>query len=185
LDISCPKCRQTVPMELPLCLSCGAELLAARPKSVDLRPAANLSQKPPAGSDPDALRIDVRARVMWGEERQAIRADLLKQGVPAAAADRLIGTAIRERQDQFRKLGFSNVLTAVGFAVGFLLTMVLFLFTGGRLPAFQVTAVLWGLMGIFLFGALFYFFRGIRRMLRAGEGERGATDVEDEDLLPD
>ncbi len=172
-------------MDLPLCLSCGAELTFVRPNAVDLRPAPPPSPKAPGRSDPDALRIDVRARVMWGEERQAIRTDLLKQGVPAATADRLLDAAIRERREQFRKLGFSNVMTAIGCTVGCLVTLVLLLFAGKRFPAIQLTAVLCGFMGIFLFGALFYFVRGIRRMLNAGEGERGATDVEDEDLLPD
>jgi hypothetical protein len=136
--------------------------------------------KPVGPPDLNKLLIDLRARVMWGEDRGAIRMDAVKQGFPSLEVDRALDTALKERNIHFRKVGIDDIITAIGCTLGFLGALLLLLLTSKRFSNVQFLMVLFTLLGALPPAAIFFFTRGIRRILGGGRDEREATEVDEE-----
>jgi hypothetical protein len=117
---------------------------------------------------------------MWGEDRQVIRTDYLKQGFPGGQVDRALDAAVKERQAHFRKAGFGDVLTGIGACFGFAGAFILYyVFFRDGFPGFNIIALLFAAMIFLPLAAIFFFVRGVRRIQRGGKEERAATDVDD------
>jgi hypothetical protein len=183
-------CKRTVPDEFPLCLQCGAALdgtgglpaVPVRPAALQAPPKPAPASEKPRGPDPVQLRIDAKARVMWGEDRGAIRADLARQGHAAREVDRALDEAVRERRAHFRSIGMRDILLGSCCLGGFLLLIgILVLWRVGS--GLRLMAVGKGVLGLFLLPPLgiFFLIRGLSRVAGGGKGEGSATDVADDD----
>jgi hypothetical protein len=137
----------------------------------------------PAALNMQKMRVDVGARIMWGEDRQAIRNDLVAQGYPERSLDMALDDAAKERQVHFRKAGVSDIGTAIGCGVGFVVCLVLFIIVSKRARHLPTLALLCTLMGVLPFAGLWFCIRGLRRIASGGKGEHGATDVDEDDFL--
>jgi hypothetical protein len=184
-------CKRSVSDEYPLCIQCGAPLqgpgslpaVPVKPAAIVVppRPPAPLVARP-AGPDPHKGPIEAKARVLWGEERGAIRSDLIKQGHSWRDADRMLDDAFSERRAHFRGSGFRDLLLGAACIGGFLLVL------GGLLLARTEGGIRFvylgkGFLALFLLPpvGLFFAIRGISRLLGAGKGEGAATDLEEGD----
>src|SRR5438045_2432026 len=58
-------------------------------------------------------QVDIRARILWGEDREEIRDDWLRRGAPAADVDADLRVALQERQRHFRTRGRQDLLIAL------------------------------------------------------------------------
>lgn len=177
-------CKRTVPGDLPLCIQCGEPLQGpGRLPAVPVKAAATVvPPKPPvvkaAGPDPEKLRIEAKSRVMWGEERRAIRSDLVRQGYAAREVDRALDDAVRERLAHFRSTGIRDIVVgAACLAVFAVLFGFMFLSRSGRLVLGKGAFALFGLPP----AGLYFLIRGISRVLGGGKGEGSATDLEEGD----
>jgi hypothetical protein len=62
---------------------------------------------------------DIRARILWGEDREEIRADWIRKGTPEADVDADLRAALQERRIHFRSRGAQDLLFALLlFALG-------------------------------------------------------------------
>jgi hypothetical protein len=147
----------------------------------DPAPGAPASQKNvPSEAD---VKTEVKARVMWGEDPQAIRADFVRQGVRPGEVDTVLRRSVQERKDYYRSQGRRNILhgsllTAAGIVIGVIMAGV---FSGAasgarRIPVwFIIAPVAFPVYGILLV------FKGLRRLKRPGEGESTAHGELEED----
>ena len=184
--ISCAACGHTITAGLSKCPYCNASTEQAAPATaVAVAPpdpvAALQPLKPIDLTDMHKFRVEVAARVMWGEERQAIRADLLKSGVPARVADLALTQAFKDREAHFRKAGARDIGTAIACCAGLVVVVLLFVLMRKGVRSIHIMGTLFLLMGALPIGAIFYFTRGSRRIATGGKDEREASDV-DEDL---
>ncbi len=169
MDVACPLCHQTVPADRPFCTQCGARL--SNPPTQKCRAA-----------DLDRLRIDARARILWGEDRVALRTDLLKQGFSTWDVDRALDDAIEERKTHFRRLGKKDLLIGAACLGGSVLAFgAYWLFTHSRRTPVRTTGMAYLAMIALPAAAAYFFIRGGRRLLGGGQGERDASDLEEED----
>ncbi len=190
MDVLCMSCKRTVPDEFPLCLQCGAALdgteglpaVPVRPAALQAPPKPPPAADKPKAPDPVQLRIDAKARVMWGEERRAIRADLVQQGHAGREVDRALDEAERERRAHFRSIGMRDILIGSCCLGGFFLLLgILFVVRAGS--SLRLMAYGKGVLGLFLLPplGLFFLIRGLSRVVGGGKGEGSATDVADDD----
>jgi len=191
--VPCKTCGHTISASLTKCPYCNAAtdkapppapvpVKAAAPPPPILAPALPAS-KAPVDLNIQKMRVDVGARIMWGEERQAIRKDLVAQGYPERSVDMALDDAAKERQVHFRKAGVSDIGTAIGCGVGFIVCLVLFIIVSKRVRHLPTLALLCTLMGVLPFAGLWFCVRGIRRIAGGGKGERDATDLDEDDIL--
>jgi hypothetical protein len=169
---TCSKCGGIVRLDRGACPSCGAARIATM--TVDLAPSSSV---PPRRED---MTIQIRSRLMWGDDPSEIRNEFVKLGARAAEVDGLLRTAIQQRKDFYRKLGLKNVIGGGALLVLGALFMVcchvFFSGAGGRLP-------IWFLLASITFpvGGSLLLFKGARRMMKPGEGETTAHGEFDED----
>ena len=125
------------------------------------------------------MEVDVRARILWGDPVEEIRASWLKKEAPAEAVRRALETAIRERHRHFGIRGFQDLLIAAacflgGGAACWLQHAV---HPGqiqwrGRATAYaMIASVVLPLIGLALG------MRGVRRVLTGGTQEKAASDL--------
>jgi hypothetical protein len=125
------------------------------------------------------MEVDVRARVLWGDDSEEICADWLKKGAPESDIRDVLAAALRERRHHFRVRGAQDLLMALGaFAVGALAASAYyaqmhaeFRITNRGMAMLMVAMVVGPLAGI----ALTY--RGIRRLTIGGETAEAASDL--------
>ena len=173
MNVTCPQCRRELPASVSRCGYCGA---SAGAEAAVAKPAL----------DPVALRLEVRARIFWGDDPQKVRAEFLKQGVSMRDLDRSIQEAVQERREHFKQKGRLDVLKGGGFGLLFLMALgVWYLIshpeTGPTASSPQNTGMIF--VGLLAFpGAAFFFIhRGLRRIKTGGIGERDVSDLEEED----
>lgn len=190
--VPCPSCGHQISANLDRCPYCYGTT-AREPVASPVLPQAVASSPPspaptpkkPAAPDPARLRIDIRARVLWGEDRRVLRADLLNQGFAPREIDAAVADAYKERDEHFRRLGRRDLLIGAGCCVGFLLALGAFLLLrqSGRVGLKSARTL--GFVYLSMVGlpaaAVFFFIRGARRIAKGGQGEGGATDVEEGD----
>jgi hypothetical protein len=116
-------------------------------------------------------RVDLRARVTWGESPEEIRRELVGRGINESEVDDALKEAHRERQAHFRKCGLRDLGLGGLSAAGAVLTF-LHLRTGG---SGRTVVAAWFLGG----AALWLLYRGVARLLTGGKSEGAATNVED------
>jgi len=139
--------------------------------------------KAPAALNMQKMRVDVGARVMWGEDRQAIKKDMVAQGYPERSVDMALDDAEKDRRVHFRKAGVSDIGTAIACGVGFVVCLVLFILVSKRVRHLPTLALLCTLMGVLPFAGLWFCVRGLGRIASGGRGEGDATDLDEDDLL--
>jgi hypothetical protein len=72
---------------------------ALAPPSAPTLPTA----KAPAALNTQKMRVDVGARIMWSEDRQAIKKDMLAQGSPERSVDMALDDAEKDRRVHLRR----------------------------------------------------------------------------------
>jgi hypothetical protein len=60
----------------------------------------------------EALAVQGRARVSWGHDPEAIRWQLMRDGLERSAADAVVEDALERRDRHFRRRGFVDLLVA-------------------------------------------------------------------------
>ncbi len=127
----------------------------------------------------DRMKVDVRARILWGEDVGDIRKDWTARGAPDAALRGALDAAGRERDAHFRGRGWRDLFASV-----------LFLVAGGVAAHWYWDAIrnhirvdtkfMSGVLACAVLapgvGAILLT-RGIRRIRTGGAHELGATDV--------
>jgi len=166
----CKDCKSEIPAGSKKCPYCWADVTPAAP------PPSTAPADPRIAIDLFRLRTDVRARVMWGEDPKAIRAELVRQGLSKKDQDAVLGEALQERNQHFRQKGVVDLTLGVLCAVGFLATLVFWYFSGGRVN-FKGLGALVLLIVAFPVASVLFLFRGIKRLARGGKGEAEASDV--------
>jgi hypothetical protein len=167
---TCAKCGGVVRLDRPSCPACGAARVAMTTVTTSLATAY-----PPRRED---MAIRIRSRLMWGDDPAEIRGEFVKLGARPAEVDALMRTAVQERENYYRALGLKNVIAGAALAVlGSAMLLCVHLFFSGaakQLPIWFMFA------GIALpAGGIVLAVKGVRRMLRPGEGESTAHgDVE-------
>jgi hypothetical protein len=119
---------------------------------------------------------------MWGEQRSLIRADLVREGHSGREVDRALDDAVRERKAHFRSAGMRDILTGGCCLGAFFLVFggIALARLGGTFRLFSIGRVfLW--MFLLLPLGFYFLIRGISRVLGAGEGAGGASDVDEDD----
>src|SRR5690349_12620875 len=131
------------------------------------------------------MKVDVRARILWGDDVEDIRKDWTGRGAPDAALGEALDCAGRERDAHFRARGRRDVFAGV-----------LFLVAGGGAAFYYWYAIQTHIRvqtkfmsGVLACAALapvvgtILLARGIRRIRTGGAHELGATDVEPPDYF--
>jgi hypothetical protein len=121
------------------------------------------------------MRIDINARVMWGDPMEDIRTDWLAKGAPPDTVLGELEAAYGERQRHFRKRGLQDLLMGAGaLALG---GTYLFWGYSGIRGSVRVSAV----MVCLLCAGAFFSVRGIHRLLTGGAAEKSASDLSELD----
>jgi hypothetical protein len=129
------------------------------------------------------MKVDVRARVLWAEEVEAIRADWIGKGAPAQPLREALDAAVLERNRHFRAKGIRDVIVAaVCFAVGLVSAYEWIAVISHQThvslrnkSAIMATTLIGTIVGLILAA------RGVRRILRGGSEELGASNLDDSD----
>lgn len=127
------------------------------------------------------MRIDVRARVLWGEPIERIREAWLAKGAPATLLNAALDHAGLERRIHFRKRGLEDI--GIGIAclgVGGLAAWFHYALFHGQIEI-RVTAKMRSLIWAAMFGlpliGLIFALRGVRRIISGGFDEEAASDL--------
>jgi hypothetical protein len=130
------------------------------------------------------MRVDVRARVLWADPVETIRADWLKKGAPAEEVRAALQEAVRERHRHFRMRGLQDVLIAVGcfgLTAGCIYIRHLVYEEGMSIDGKAFGYIIIG-MAVLPSVGLWFGLRGLRRLRSGGKGEKGASDVSEYDF---
>jgi len=159
---TCGKCGSVVRLDHSACPACG-----------EVRSGTSVRAAAAAAPRREDVEIEVRARLMWGESPEGVRADFLRKGVRSVELDVVLRKAVEERKKYYRNLGLKNLIGgAVLFALGLAFLLISNAFFKGegeirRLPIWMLIAGITApVSGILLM------VKGGRRMGRPGEGER-------------
>jgi hypothetical protein len=116
-------------------------------------------------------RVDLRARVTWGEPLEDIRGEFMRQGINEHDLEDALKEAYRERQSHFRKCGLRDLGLGILSSGGAGLLW-LYLQTGG---SGKGLVLLWFLGG----AGLWLSYRGLARLLGGGRSEGAASNLAD------
>ena len=148
------------------CRACGREI-----------PAGSARCNPCA--DRDRQRVDIRARILWGEDPEEIRDDCLRKGALTAELNADLRAALQERRTHFRGRGVQDLLIALLLIV--LGAGAFWIHWAERhhqilLRPKTSALVLCGMIALPTCGVLLAM-RGIRRVLIGGERCEAASDL--------
>ena len=113
--------------------------------------------------------IDIRAKIMWGDDPEEVRQAYLAQDHGRDFIDPVIREALTERGKWFRQMGVRVLLFGISCSLGCLLFLYLSQ-TSSSAHRGDAGGVL--LVVGFSLGACFFFMRGIRRIRTGGRGMR-------------
>ena len=164
--VTCPKCGGIMRRDRRACPGCGA----ARTTTV-IKPFEPAGVTTPAPRSED-ITIEIQSRVMWGDDPDGIRNDLLKQGARPTEVEALLRSALLHRKDVYRALGRKNaIIGAALLALGGAAMLSVGVFFGGvdsTSIGFLIAGIALPVAGILLIA------KGVRRIRRPGEGETTA-----------
>jgi len=116
---------------------------------------------------------------MWGDAPQLIRSELVQQGLRPGDVDGMVRRAVEERKKHYKSLGVRNVATGAGLlGLGAVVILIVVGFMEGqvrRMPVYFLFAAI----GLPIAGILMIV-KGMGRIKKQGEGEREASEVEDD-----
>jgi hypothetical protein len=129
------------------------------------------------------MKVDIRARVLWGDPLEEIRAEWLKKGAPAQDVGDEIRVAVQERLSHFRKKGSQDLL--IGIACFLLAALSGWLhqavYQGGIHIHHKAMALVLIALFVLPVSGLFFTIRGIRRIATGGSSEGAASDLSEFD----
>jgi hypothetical protein len=106
----------------------------------------------------------------------------VKQGFPSKEVDAALTSAVAERHAHFRRLGLRDLRTGGTFLGASVLAWGAFLLLVDHVRGLKSGRVV-GMLYLAMIGlsvaAAFFLFRGARRVLKGGQGEREACDLEE------
>lgn len=129
------------------------------------------------------MEVDIRARILWGEARDEVRADWLRKGSADVDVDSLLRVALQERRQHFRTRGFQDLVIA----------LLLLLLGAGAFGIYRAGArheiTLRGKTGSLVMAAMVFLpvvglilsTRGVRRVMIGGEQTEAASDLSELD----
>jgi hypothetical protein len=161
--MTCTKCGKRVAPGVSACESCGAP--------VDF-----------SAADRERMKVDINARVMWGDPVEDIRTDWLAKGAPPDAVRDELEAAYAARQLHFRKRGMQDLLMGVSALIlgGAGVSWSYFGLRGSvRMTSGEFKLSI--LMICLLFVGGFLLIRGIHRILTGGAAEKSASDLSEID----
>ena len=122
--------------------------------------------------DPNRMKVDIRARMLWGDDLDSIRAEWQKKG----ASDVQITEALRAAEDEcrghFRRRGLQDILIGAA-ALSLAAWLAYALLHGARIGRLIVLVYVCPIVG------LYFAIRGIRRVIRGGEDGEAASDLDE------
>ncbi|MBI3855287.1 MAG: hypothetical protein HY293_06315 [Planctomycetes bacterium] len=156
------------------CSKCGREVPAGQSWCEACRAPSEFSTR-----DQERMKVDVRARVLWADPVEEIRADWLKKGAPAEAVREALRDAVRERHRHFRVRGLQDVLSGLGCLVlGALAGWIFYAAGHGQIHFHsRVMELVFVAMAALPCVGLFLVSRGVRRIASGGAHEKGASDL--------
>lgn len=114
----------------------------------------------------DALIVEARARIIWGDEPSSVRDFLTSNGMSVTDADAQLRNLMLERNAEIRRLGIRDVLIGAALLAGAGIFFYL-LFRSSHLPRVSVRAGKgYGVLAILAFYALWRLVKGIIRLVR-------------------
>jgi hypothetical protein len=120
------------------------------------------------------MKVDVRARVLWGDPIEAIRDSWLAKGAPSPLLNSALEDSTLERRWHFHKRGLQDIGVAI-------LCFCLGAFAVWCHNAVVRGAAIWiAMIGLPLAG-LHFAFRGVRRLTTGGSAEESASDLSEFD----
>ena len=130
-------------------------------------------------ADRDRQGVDIRARILWGEDPEEVRDDWIRKGAPRAEVHADLRAALQERRTHFRVRGVQDLLIAlllIALGAG-----ALWIHWAERhhqilLRPKTSALVLCGMVALPTCGVLLAM-RGIRRVLIGGELSEAASDL--------
>jgi len=159
------------------CMKCGSRVFPGS----SVCETCNAPVEFPA-AEQDRMAVDIRARVLWGDQIEEIRADWLAKGAPPEAVRVALEASFEERQCHFRKRGLQDLLLGIGaLAVGGAGAVWSTAGLSGRVHMTRGEFRLSLGMTLLLFLGLFLTIRGVHRLLTGGAAEKSASDLSELD----
>jgi len=125
----------------------------------------------------DALIVEARARITWGEETRSVRVFLVSNGMSAAEADAQLKELMLERNADIRRLGMRDVLIG-GALLGLAGVFFYLLFVGSHAPSVSARhARGFAIPAIAAAYGLWRLVNGIVRLLRPQSEHSSMTDI--------
>jgi hypothetical protein len=125
----------------------------------------------------DALIVEARARITWGDEPSSVRYFLTSNGMSATDADAKLRDLILERNAEIRKLGLRDVLIGVALTGG---AGIFFysLFRSSHMPGATVKAGKgYGVLVLLAIYGLWRLINGICRLVRPKSEHGSIPDI--------
>jgi hypothetical protein len=131
------------------------------------------------------MRVDVRARVLWGDPIETIREAWLVKGAPSPLLNSALEDAVLEREKHFRKRGLQDLGIGVAcFCLGALAALFHYALFHGQIETTVTSkemALVWIAMVALPLAGLHFSFRGVRRLATGGSSEGAASDLSEFD----
>jgi hypothetical protein len=128
--------------------------------------------------DTEQLITEARAKIIWGEDAESVRAYLTSNGLPGPEADEQIKAFNHERNLEIRKMGIKNTLLGAvltGVSGG----LIYFMLTRSEMPHFTTRAGKG--LGALMLGAgygLWKLVNGIVYLVRPQSEHQSISDLE-------
>ena len=117
------------------------------------------------------MAVDIRARILWGDNLDDIRSDWQKKGASDVQITAALKAAEDERQRHFRSRGILDLALAAGAWIATALLWWLW-FDGSRSGRLMV------LMAVGPMVAFWFSSRGVVRLFRGGDAGETASDLD-------
>lgn len=122
-----------------------------------------------------SLVVQARARIIWGDEPEAVRSWLLENGVAHDTALLIIEKSVEERRREMRRIGLRNLTHGGAFCLAGLVTIGFALRGDGPSGAILNRLGAAG-MGAFLYG-LWRVSEGLFRLFFGGSSRESIPDI--------